>query len=146
MRNRSRRSMISLRIVFMVDPTIRILIVNSKPGIRKMTSKMFNLLGYKKVSEATTPEAAWDAMQGANPPIGLLVIDYAEQDQDDALRLVRQVREDKTVPSMPVIVTMEKSDPAAVGRCLGAGVSGFVSLPLTSKALKDALEKLPGDG
>jgi len=128
----------------MVDLGMRILIVNSRPGVRKMTTKMFNLLGYKKVSEATTPSAAWDAMQGANPPIGLLVIDYLEEDQEDAFRLVRQVRENKKVTAVPVIMTMETNDPAALGRCLGAGVSGFVSLPLTSKALKEALEKLPG--
>ena len=128
----------------MFDLGVRILIVNSKPGLRKMTTKVFNLLGFKKVSEATTPSAAWDAMQGANPPIGLLVIDYVEDDQDDAFRLVRQVKENKKVTAVPVLMTMEKNDPAAVGRCLGAGVSGFVSLPLTSKALKEALEKLPG--
>ena len=131
----------------MVNPSSRILVVNKRPGVRKMAAKTFNLLGYKKVSEATSTDAAWQLLQGANPQFELILADLFDAEAaKETLGFIKKLKSNRKLAGIPVIVTIEISEagpsPEIIVPARQAGANLFMGLPVTSASLKDAIQSL----
>lgn len=122
----------------MFEQSIRILIVDDMMTMRKLLAKNCRDLGYKDLIEAADGKLAWEALQAASPPIGLIISDW-NMPNVTGLDLLKRVRGDQRFQKLPFILVTAESEQKQVVEALTAGVSNYLVKPFSKNSLYEKL-------
>jgi len=123
----------------MFSPNTKILVVDDMMTMRKLVSKTCKELGFTDIVEAADGALAWEAIQSANPPIGLIISDW-NMPNCTGLDLLKRVRGDSRFGKLPFVMVTAEAEQHQIVEAVKSGVSNYVIKPFTGDALKEKLE------
>lgn len=131
----------------MFDPKTRVLIVDDMMTMRKIVGKACKDIGFSDLTEAADGQKAWEALQGANPDIGLVISDW-NMPNCTGIDLLRRVRADSRYKKVAFILLTAESEGHQVAEAVKAGVDNYIVKPFTPdlllKKLEDTYKKVAG--
>ena len=123
----------------MFAPETRILVVDDMMTMRKLVSKVCKEIGFKDITEANDGIHAWQAINDAKMPFGLVISDW-NMPNATGLDLLKRVRADSRFGKLPFVLVTAEAEQHQIMEAIKAGVSNYVTKPFTSDTLKDKLE------
>lgn len=121
----------------MVPEQRTIMIVEDEPDAAEMFAEMMRLNGFG-VIQLSSSRPAFDALAASRPD--LLILDVMMPDIS-GLELLRFIRGDPGLASLPVIVVSAKALPADIKTGLEAGASIYLTKPVGYLDLKQAVDR-----
>ncbi len=125
----------------MFDPKTRVLVVDDMSTMRKIVIKILKDLGFTDFTEAADGTLAWEAINNAPAPIGLIISDW-NMPNCTGLDLLKRVRMDQKHKKLPFILVTAEAETSQVAEALKAGVDQYVVKPFTKEALQSKLESV----
>lgn len=122
----------------MFDPKTRILVADDMMTMRKLVVKSLKEMGFTDFVEAADGRLAWEALSGANPPIGLIISDW-NMPNSTGVDLLRRVRAESKYKHLPFVLVTAEAEKTQVAEAVQAGVTNYVVKPFTTETLKDKL-------
>jgi two-component system chemotaxis response regulator CheY len=122
----------------MFDSNTRILIVDDMMTMRKLVGKVCKELGFVNLVEASDGIQAWEQIQSASPPIGLIISDW-NMPNCSGLDLVKRLRADSRFGKTPFLMVTAESEQQQVVEALKAGVDNYVVKPFSAATLTEKL-------
>ncbi len=125
----------------MFDPKTRILVIDDMMTMRKLVSKVCRDIGFTDITEAADGALGWEALNSANPPIGLVISDW-NMPNCTGLDLLKRIRGDSRHKALPFVMVTAESEKHQLIEAMKAGVSNYVIKPFTADGLKEKLEEV----
>lgn len=121
--------------------SLSILVVDDNQHMRAIVSAVLTSVGIRKIREARDGAEALETLR--THQIDVVVVDFHMFPLDgvDFTRMTRNA-EDSRDPYIPIIMMTGHSDRVRVEEARDAGITEFVSKPLTAKALLDRLQAI----
>jgi len=123
----------------MFSLSTKVLVVDDMMTMRKLVSKVCKEIGFTDIVEAADGALGWEAVQNANPPIGLIISDW-NMPNCTGLDFLKRVRGDSRFGKLPFVLVTAEAEQHQIVEAVKAGVSNYVVKPFTSDALKAKLE------
>jgi two-component system, chemotaxis family, chemotaxis protein CheY len=123
----------------MFAPTTRVLIVDDMSTMRKIVGKTCKELGFSDLTEAADGIQAWEALNNAPAPIGLIISDW-NMPNCTGIDLLKRVRGDSRFSKIPFLLVTAEAEQHQVIEAVKAGVDQYVVKPFTKDDLKTKLE------
>jgi two-component system chemotaxis response regulator CheY len=124
----------------MYDLKTRVLVVDDMMTMRKIVAKACKDIGFTDITEAADGQKAWEAMQAATPPFGLVISDW-NMPNCTGIDLLRRVRADSRFKALPFILLTAESEGHQVAEAVKAGVDNYIVKPFTPDLLAKKLEE-----
>ena len=124
----------------MFDPKTRVLVVDDMMTMRKIVSRTCKDLGFADITEAPDGQKAWEAVQSAQPPFGLIVSDW-NMPNCTGLEFLKRVRADGRFKAIPFVLLTAESEASQVAEALRAGVDNYIVKPFTVEVVRNKLEE-----
>jgi len=124
----------------MYDPATRILVVDDMMTMRKIVAKACRDIGFTDITEAADGVKAWEAIQVATPPIGLVISDW-NMPNCTGLDLLKRVRADGRFKALPFVLLTAESEGHQVAEAVKTGVDNYIVKPFTPDLLQRKLEE-----
>lgn len=121
-----------------MDKNMKILVVDDFPTMRRIIKNLLSELGFSNVAEADDGSTALPMLQGGG--FDYLITDWNMPNMT-GLDLLKAVRADGTLASMPVLLVTAEAKREQIVEAAQAGVNGYVVKPFTAETLKEKLEK-----
>lgn len=123
----------------MVQKTLKILVVDDFPTMRRIIKNLLKDLGYENVDEAE------DGVQGLeklrNGGFEFVVSDWNMPNMD-GLTMLQNIRADPNLANMPVLMVTAEAKKENIIAAAQAGASGYVVKPFTAATLEEKLNKI----
>jgi len=123
----------------MFDAKTRVLIADDASSMRLTVKAMLNGFGLNDVTEATNGNNAWELLNAANPPIGLILSDQ-NMPECTGIEFLKRVRADAKYNTVPFLLVTSEGEKQMIVDAIKAGVSNYVTKPVDAEALKKKLE------
>jgi two-component system, chemotaxis family, chemotaxis protein CheY len=123
----------------MFSPSTKVLVVDDMMTMRKLVSKNCKEIGFTDIVEAADGVIAWEAIQNANPPFGLIISDW-NMPNCTGLDLLKRVRADTKFGKLPFVLVTAEAEQHQIVEAVKAGVSSYVIKPFSHVTLKEKLE------
>ncbi|KJU85409.1 response regulator receiver domain-containing protein [Candidatus Magnetobacterium bavaricum] len=123
----------------MYDKNMKILVVDDFSTMRRIVKNILKQLGFDKIEEAEDGEQAFTKLK--NGGFDFLVTDW-NMPNVTGLELLKRVRSDAKLKSMPVLMVTAEAEKEQVVEALKAGVNNYVIKPFTADVLKEKIEKI----
>lgn len=122
-------------------PDVKILLVDTSPGMRGILSAVLRGLGFPSIHSANDTDHAKRMMQMVKPD--LLILDLRPP-LWKGLRFVRELRFDVDNPysTVPIIVATGHTEEKHVRACVAAGVDQFLAKPISGQAMADRITQV----
>lgn len=114
-----------------------VFIIEDEEDAANLFAEMMHISGYRVMKTVKSPPAI-SMMLAERPDIVLLDIMMPEL---SGLDILRQMRRDPTLASIPVIVITAKSMPTDIKNGMEAGASTYLTKPVGFLELKEAVER-----
>lgn len=124
-----------------VDMSMNILIVDDYKTMLRIIRNLLKQLGFENVDEATDGSSALQKLR--EKPFGLVISDW-NMEPMTGLQLLREVRADNKLRTMPFIMITAESKKENVVAAKEAGVSNYIVKPFNAATLKTKLEAVLG--
>lgn len=123
--------------------TLKIVVVDDDPNMRKVVRTMLAAIGARRVFEASDAMAGLEAIR--NHVADLVIVDW-EMPEIDGAKFVRMVRSpgEFPLPDVPIIVLTGHADRWRVLEAARAGANEFLLKPVSTKALQDRIIAIIG--
>jgi len=118
---------------------MKILIVDDFSTMRRIIKNLLRDLGFTNLSEADDGNSALPLLK--NGSFDFLITDWNMPGMS-GLELLRQVRSDERLASLPVLMVTAEAKREQIIEAAKAGVNGYVVKPFTGCALKEKIEKI----
>ena len=120
---------------------MNVLIVDDSPAMRRFVRRVLELSGLDlgACREASDGEEALEALRGEMADVILTDINMPRMDGEE---LVRRLKGDERLRSIPVIVVSTDQTDGRVRRMLDLGARGYVKKPFTPETLRGELEQV----
>lgn len=123
----------------MVQKTLKILVVDDFPTMRRIIKNLLKDLGYENVDEAE------DGVQGLeklrNGAFEFVVSDWNMPNMD-GLTMLQNIRADPNLANVPVLMVTAEAKKENIIAAAQAGASGYVVKPFTAATLEEKLNKI----
>jgi len=123
----------------MVNKSIKILVVDDFPTMRRIVRNLLKELGFENVDEAEDGQVALDKLRGGN--FEFVVSDW-NMPNLDGLEMLKQIRADPTMAKLPVLMVTAEAKKENIVAAAQAGASGYVVKPFTAATLEEKLNKI----
>lgn len=123
----------------MFDLKTRVLIIDDMMTMRKIVGKACKEIGFTDITEAGDGVKGWEALQAANPDIGLVISDW-NMPNCTGIDLLRRVRADSRYKKVAFVLLTAESEGHQVAEAVKAGVDNYIVKPFTTELLKTKLE------
>ena len=124
----------------MFDLGIRVLVVDDMKTMRKIIAKSLKIIGFSDLIEAADGNLAWEALQGSETEIGLIVSDW-NMPNCSGLDFLKRVRADEKYGKIAFVLLTAESEIEQVKEALMAGVDNYIVKPFSAGTLKTKLEE-----
>jgi two-component system chemotaxis response regulator CheY len=125
-----------------VDMSMNILIVDDYKTMLRIVRNLLNQLGFQNVDEATDGSSALQKLRERN--FGLVISDW-NMEPMTGLQLLKEVRSDIKLKSMPFIMVTAESKTENVVAAKEAGVNNYIVKPFNAATLKQKIASVIGD-
>ena len=122
--------------------TMKVLLVEDAPGMRKIVGTMLKGMGHDDVVTAETGLDALDILRQAR--VDLLLTNWNMPGMD-GLELVRQVRQMSEYAHLPVLMFTSRASKQDVVKALKVGVDDYVRKPFSPSQLKQHIDEVLGE-
>lgn len=118
--------------------TLRVLVVDDEPAMRRVTRSLLQSIGVKTIFEANDGRSGLEAICTATPDV--VILDW-QMPSPNGPEFMRQVRSPETFPfpDVPVIMLTGHGDRSHVVAAVRLGVNEFLIKPVSSAALRARL-------
>ena len=123
----------------MVNKSIKILVVDDFPTMRRIVRNLLKELGFENVDEAEDGQMALEKLR--NGSFELVVSDW-NMPNLDGLEMLKQIRADPVLGKMPVLMVTAEAKKENIIAAAQAGASGYVVKPFTAATLEEKLDKV----
>lgn len=123
----------------MVQKTMKILVVDDFPTMRRIIRNLLKDLGFENVDEAEDGVMAFDKLQASS--FDLVVSDWNMPNMD-GLELLKKIRADDDLSALPVLMVTAEAKKENIIAAAQAGASGYVVKPFTAATLEEKLNKI----
>ncbi|WP_210499040.1 chemotaxis response regulator CheY [Vibrio crassostreae] len=124
-----------------MNTNIKILVVDDFSTMRRIVKNLLADLGFKNIVEAE------DGVQGLlalrKEHFDLVISDW-NMPNLDGLSMVKQIRTEGDLKSIPVLMVTAEAKREQIIEAAKAGVNGYIVKPFTGATLKEKLEKILG--
>ncbi len=124
-----------------VDMNMNILIVDDYKTMLRIIENLLKQLGFKNVLQATDGAAALKVLQ--ENTVGLVISDWNMQPMT-GLQLLKEVRVDDKLKTMPFIMITAESKTENVVAAKAAGVNNYIVKPFNAETLKTKISAVLG--
>ena len=124
----------------MFDLGTRVLVVDDMSTMRKIVTKALKNIGFTDIIDAADGALAFQALQGSDRPVGLIVSDW-NMPNCSGLDLLKRVRTHSIYKGTPFVLLTAESEIEQVKEAARAGVDNYVVKPFTSDTLRVKLEE-----
>lgn len=125
-----------------VDKNMNVLIVDDYKTMLRIIRNLLKQLGFNNVDEATDGSMALQMLRVGN--YGLIISDW-NMEPMTGLQLLREVRADAKLKSVPFIMVTAESKSENVIAAKEAGVSNYIVKPFNAETLKTKMVSVLGD-
>lgn len=125
-----------------VDKNMNVLIVDDYKTMLRIIRNLLKQLGFNNVDEATDGSMALQMLRVGN--YGLIISDW-NMEPMTGLQLLREVRADAKLKSIPFIMVTAESKSENVIAAKEAGVSNYIVKPFNAETLKTKMSSVLGD-
>ncbi len=125
-----------------VDMSLSILIVDDYKTMLRIIRNLLKQLGFHNVDEATDGAEALNKLRGKNYD---LVISDWNMEPMTGYELLKEVRSDDMLKSLPFIMVTAESKTDNVIAAKKAGVNNYIVKPFNAATLKSKLTSVLGD-
>ena len=125
-----------------VDKKMNILIVDDYKTMLRIIRNLLNQLSFQNVQEAADGVAALDKLRDGS--FGLVISDW-NMEPMTGLQLLREVRADDRLKSLPFVMITAESKTENVVAAKEAGVSNYIVKPFNAETLKSKLVSVLGE-
>jgi two-component system chemotaxis response regulator CheY len=126
-----------------VDKNMKILIVDDYKTMLRIIRNLLRQLGFNNIDEAMDGSAALQMLR-TNGGYGLVISDW-NMEPMTGLQLLREVRADAKLKSMPFIMVTAESKSENVIAAKEAGVSNYIVKPFNAETLKMKMQSVIGE-
>lgn len=120
----------------MVQKTIKILIVDDFPTMRRIIKNLLKDLGYENVDEAEDGVMGLEKLRNGN--FDFVVSDWNMPNMD-GLVMLKEIRADATLSKLPVLMVTAEAKKENIIAAAQAGANGYVVKPFTAAVLEEKL-------
>ncbi len=125
-----------------VDKNMNVLIVDDYKTMLRIIRNLLKQLGFLNVEEATDGSMALDLLRKND--FGLVISDW-NMEPMTGLQLLREVRADAKLKSVPFIMVTAESKSENVIAAKEAGVSNYIVKPFNAETLKAKMVSVLGE-
>ncbi len=118
----------------------RVLIIDDMMMMRKIVKKALQEIGFTDLQEAEDGNGGWELLQKSNPPVQLVISDW-NMPHCTGLELLKRVRADAKMSSIPFILLTAEAEGHQVKEAVESGVSNYITKPFTPELLKSKIEQ-----
>jgi two-component system chemotaxis response regulator CheY len=123
----------------MVDPKLRILVVDDMSSMRKIIIKVLKEMGFTEFSEANDGQPAWELLNGGQTKIDLVISDW-NMPGVTGLELLRNVRGHATLKTTPFIMVTAETEAHQIAEAIKLQVDNYVTNPVAPVVLREKIE------
>lgn len=123
----------------MVQKTIKILVVDDFPTMRRIIRNLLKDLGFENVDEAEDGAQALEKVRNAT--FDLIVSDWNMPNMD-GLEMLKTIRQDPDLSTLPVLMVTAEAKKENIIAAAQAGANGYVVKPFTAATLEEKLNKI----
>ena len=122
---------------------IRVLVVDDSKSVRLNVRSFLRDLGFVEIDLAEDGLQAMEKLQSGMYRYGLIISDW-NMDKMNGYELLRAVRSDAVLKSIPFIMITANNSPDNIVQAKQAGVSNYIMKPFTIATLRDRLQATLG--
>lgn len=123
----------------MVSKSLKILVVDDFPTMRRIIRNLLKELGFENVDEAEDGQMALDKLR--NGSFEFVVSDW-NMPNLDGLAMLQQIRADPAMAKLPVLMVTAEAKKENIIAAAQAGANGYVVKPFTAATLEEKLNKI----
>lgn len=123
----------------MVQKTIKILIVDDFPTMRRIIKNLLKDLGFENVDEAEDGAMGLEKLRNGN--FEFVVSDWNMPNMD-GLTMLQNIRADPSLAKLPVLMVTAEAKKDNIIAAAQAGANGYVVKPFTAATLEEKLNKI----
>src|SRR5690242_20073719 len=125
-----------------VDMKMNVLIVDDYKTMLRIVGNLLKQLGFTNIDEATDGATALEKLR--QKPYGLVISDW-NMEPMTGLQLLKEVRSDIKLKSVPFIMVTAESKTENVVAAKEAGVSNYIVKPFNAETLRQKLVSVLGE-
>ena len=125
-----------------VDKNMNVLIVDDYKTMLRIIRNLLRQIGFVNIDEATDGSMALQLMRGGN--YGLVISDW-NMEPMTGLQLLREVRADAKLKTIPFIMVTAESKSENVIAAKEAGVSNYIVKPFNAETLQAKMVSVLGE-
>ena len=120
--------------------TLRILVIDDEPFMRKLIIRVLYELEIERVAEANDGAEALEKVKDSMNALDLIICDL-EMPNMDGFEFVKCLREMTGFPNadIPILIVTGHSDPESVKGAVEAGIHGYLVKPISKQALEERI-------
>lgn len=123
----------------MVQKTMKILIVDDFPTMRRIIKNLLKDLGFENVDEAEDGAMGLEKLRNGN--FEFVVSDWNMPNMD-GLEMLKIIRADPNLSKLPVLMVTAEAKKENIIAAAQAGANGYVVKPFTAATLEEKLNKI----
>ena len=123
----------------MVDPKMKILVVDDFSTMRRIVRNLLKELGFANVEEAEDGAVALQRLQEGG--FDFVVTDW-NMPNIDGLQLLQAIRSNPALSHLPVLMITAEAKKENIIAAAQAGASGYIVKPFTAATLAEKLQKI----
>jgi two-component system chemotaxis response regulator CheY len=116
-----------------MDTSVTVLVVDDYSTMRRIIKNLLNQIGFQNVEEADNGATAYDKLRAQK--FGLVISDW-NMEPMTGLELLKLVRADSALKTLPFIMVTAESKTENVVAAKQAGVSNYIVKPFNAETLK----------
>jgi two-component system, chemotaxis family, chemotaxis protein CheY len=125
-----------------VDMKMNVLIVDDYKTMLRIVGNLLKQLGFSNIDEATDGASALEKLR--QKPYGLVISDW-NMEPMTGLQLLKEVRSDIKLKTVPFIMVTAESKTENVVAAKQAGVNNYIVKPFNAATLKMKISSVIGD-
>lgn len=125
-----------------VDKNMNVLIVDDYKTMLRIIRNLLRQLGFNNIEEATDGSMALQKLRAGS--FGLVISDW-NMEPMTGIQLLREVRADDKLKSLPFIMVTAESKSENVIAAKQAGVSNYIVKPFNAETLKMKMSSVIGE-
>jgi len=122
-----------------VQKTMKILIVDDFPTMRRIIKNLLKDLGFENVDEAEDGAMGLEKLRNGN--FEFVVSDWNMPNMD-GLEMLKTIRADPNLSKLPVLMVTAEAKKENIIAAAQAGANGYVVKPFTAATLEEKLNKI----
>lgn len=123
----------------MVQKSIKILVVDDFPTMRRIIKNLLKDLGFENVDEAEDGAMGLEKLRNNN--FDFVVSDWNMPNMD-GLQMLQAIRADPNLSKLPVLMVTAEAKKENIIAAAQAGANGYVVKPFTAATLEEKLNKI----